>query len=78
MTNKHGECSLEAGSVTQAMRIQEALASAAIPSRVIKTNSSRHGCIYGISFSCAQENNVRTVLSIARIPVKRWETEDEL
>ena len=66
------ECTAEIGSVTQAMRAQDALGAAAIPAKVIKTqSSSRRGCIYGVSYSCAQEKNVRTVLENARIPVKR-------
>ncbi len=68
------DCSAELGSVTYAMKAQKALAAAAIPSTVIKSESSslRHGCSYGIRFSCLQENNVRSVLKAARIPVKQW------
>ncbi len=79
MTRKHSGCSAEIGSVTQAIRAQNALASAAIPSNVIKSqSSSRHGCVYGVSFSCAQENNVRTVLTNAKIPVRHWNSENGL
>ncbi len=64
MKDNYNECSIEAGSVTQAMKIQELLSAAAIPSKVIKSQtSSRRGCIYGVSYSCIQESNVRTVLS---------------
>ena len=68
------DCSAELGSVTYAMKAQKALAAAAIPSTVIKSESpsSRRGCTYGLRFSCQQENNVRLVLEAARIPVKRW------
>lgn len=70
------ECTAEIGSVTQAMRAQDVLGEAAIPAKVIKTqSSSRRGCIYGISYSCAQEKNVRTVLDNARIPLKKSHSE---
>lgn len=71
------DCSAELGSVTNAMKAQKALAAAAIPSAVVKTeSSSRRGCAYGIRFSCNQFNNVRTVLSAARISVKQWNPGD--
>lgn len=68
------DCFVELGSVTYAMKAQNALSAAAIPSTVMKSesSSSRRGCTYGLRFSCLQENNVRTVLAAARIPVKRW------
>ncbi|MBO5416172.1 MAG: DUF3343 domain-containing protein [Clostridia bacterium] len=79
MTERHGGCSAEIGSVTQAMRVQDALASAAIPSKIIKSqSSSRHGCIYGVSFSCSQERNVRAILEASRIPVRHWNTGENL
>ena len=69
-------CSAEIGSVTQAMRAQNALSAVAIPTKLIKTqSSSRHGCIYGISYSCSQENNVRAILANANIPVRHWNTD---
>lgn len=68
------DCYAELGSMTYAMKAQKALAAAAIPATIIKSesSSSRHGCTYGIRFSCQQENNVRTVLAAARITVKQW------
>ncbi len=68
------ECNAAIGSVTLAMKAQQALAQAAIPVTVIKleASSSRRGCIYGIGYSCLQEYNVRTVLESSRIPVKQW------
>ena len=68
------DCSAELGSVTYAMKAQKTLAAAAIPSTVIRSesSSSRRGCTYGIRFSCPQTNNVRTILESARIPVKQW------
>ena len=70
-------CLAELGSMTSAAKAQSTLATAAIPSAIVKTeSSSRRGCSYGIRFSCQQRNNVKMVLSAARIPVKRWDPED--
>ena len=70
-------CVAVMGSMTHALKAQQALAQAAIPSTVIKTEttSSHRGCVYGIRFYCGQENNVRTVLSAAHIQVKQWKNE---
>ena len=75
MKENFRDCFAELGSVTYAMKAQKALAVAAIPSTVVKSesSSSRRGCVYGIRFSCLQESNVRTVLANARIPVKSWQ-----
>lgn len=67
-------CTATLGSVTVAMRAQDALARAAIPTNVIKEESSR-GCVYSISFSCTQINNVKTVLEHERIRVREWKTD---
>ena len=66
------------GSVTAAMKAQAVLSAAAIPSTVVKwEGSSRlHGCVYGVRFSPAQENNVKTVLASARIAVKEWRNDE--
>ncbi len=77
MKDTSGYCSAEIGSVTQAMRAQNALAAVAIPTKLIKSqSSSRHGCIYGVSYSCSQENNVRATLAKARVPVRHWNIDD--
>ncbi len=70
------ECSAEIGSVTEAMKAQKVLAAAAIPSEIIKKEGSsrRRGCVFGIGFSCAQKNNVRAVLSSARIYPKAFDS----
>ena len=70
------ECSAEIGSVTEAMKAQKVLAAAAIPSEIIKKEGSsrRRGCVFGIEFSCAQQNNVRTILGSARIYPKAWDS----
>ncbi len=78
---RSGNCFAELGSLTLAMKAQDALAAAAIPASVEKkekteSTASGRGCSYGIRFSCLQENNVRAVLSAARISVKRWNAED--
>ena len=78
MKKKEQVCFAELGSVSLAMRAEEALAKAAIPSHVLKSeaSSSRRGCVWGIRFSCEQTNNVRRVLEASRISVKRWNVED--
>jgi len=68
-------CSAQIGSITQAMRAQSVLAAAAIPNRVIKNETPR-GCIYALSFSCSQTNNVKTVLAREKIRVKQWNAGD--
>lgn len=75
MNNNRGGCSVAIGAITQGLRAQKILAAAAIPTTVIKyENNSRNskGCIYGLSFSCAQSNNVKMVLERERIRVKQW------
>ena len=74
------ECSAEIGSVTEAMKAQKVLAAAAIPSEIIKKEgTSRHrGCVFGIGFSCAQKNNVRSILGAARIYPKEWNTGNDI
>ena len=71
----HDRCAAFIGSVTQAMRVQEILSRAAIPTTVIKNDTLQEGsrgCIYGIGFSCVQRNNVQTVLYREKIRVKQW------
>lgn len=67
-----GTCTAIVGSQTLAIKAQKTLAQAAIHAEVVKADSSRsgHGCAYGVEVSCAQINNVRTILTGARIPVK--------
>jgi len=66
-------CFAAIGSMTQAMKAQNILTSISIPSTVIKSeSSSRRGCIYGLSFPCAYESNVRAALASAKIAVKEW------
>ena len=66
MNDSSGACTLEIGSVTQAMKAQELLSRYAIPSKIITTDSSsRRGCVYALSYACSQKNNVNTILSSA-------------
>lgn len=73
-----GKCTATLTSLTQAQKAQKALALAAIPSNIVKTEpaSSLRGCAYGLEFSCNQRNNIARVLGTAGISVKKWNTED--
>lgn len=79
MNDFYSVCIAEIGSMTQAMRAQRALADAAIPTTVIKSNSSKNsrGCVYGVSFSCSQRENAENIFESARVKVRRWKTETE-
>ena len=68
------ECVAVIGSMTQAMRAQNVLASAAIRAEVIKADSSKtgRGCAYAVSYSCMQDGNVRSVLNRAGIRVRSF------
>ena len=71
MKDTSGMCTLEVGSVTQAMKLQELLSRYAIPSKITKTDSSsRRGCVYALSYACSQKNNVNTILSNAKINLR--------
>ena len=71
MKDTSGTCTLEVGSVTQAMKAQELLSRYAIPSNITKTDSSsRRGCVYALSFSCSQQNNVNMALSNASLNLR--------
>ena len=76
MTDKkysYKSCTAALGTMTAAQKAQRALASAAIPNGMIKLDtSSRRGCVWGVSFSCNQTENVRAVLSAAGIAVRSW------
>ncbi len=69
-----GECTAVLGNMTGALQAQRALANAAIYSTVTKVSSSKNtgGCAYGVVYPCAQERNVRAVLSRADITVKKY------
>lgn len=63
MKRNFNECSAEIGSITQALKAQDTLAFASIPSKVVKSRASRNGCIYAITFSCSEEARVRELLT---------------
>ena len=70
-------CRADIGSLTLALRAQKALAVAAIPTTVIKIEKNEssfgaRGCSYGLSFSCAQGENLKRVLDYEGIRVRRW------
>ena len=73
MNDFNSECVAEIGSMTQAMRAQRVLAEIAVPTTVIKSNSfgDRRGCAYGVSFDCAQNENVESALQRAGVKVRR-------
>lgn len=72
MKYEHYPCHVAIGSVTEAMKAQRILSGVAIPSEVTKIDKARRrgGCIYGVSFICAQEKNVRSILYSSGISVK--------
>ncbi len=76
---KYNVCSAAVGSLTAAQKAQKVLSSAAIPSRLVKseTASSRRGCVWGVSFSCNQRQNVTSVFNGAGVKVRSWEERGE-
>lgn len=82
MTDKkryeYRSCSAVMGTLTGAQKVARALANAAIPSSVIKIDSSTgtRGCTWGVSFSCNQTENVKSVLSSSGINVRSWRTNE--
>ena len=71
MKETSGACYALLGSPTLAMKAQSVLATAAIPSNLMKQETPR-GCVHGIRFSCSQLSNVKAILSRERIRVKQW------
>lgn len=69
-----GECTAVLGTMTSALQAQRALANAALHAKVIKISSSQNanGCMYGVTYTCSQSRNVRTVLANAGIAVKKY------
>ena len=67
-------CRADVGSLTASLKAQKVLSRAAIPTTVIKNepSSNSRGCSYGLSFSCSQIGNMRSVLEREGIRVKRW------
>ena len=71
---KYTSCTAVVGSMTWAMRAQSALAQNAVPSTVVKTEEARglRGCVYGVTYDCAYEANVKAMLEAAKISVREW------
>ena len=67
-------CYASMASVTYAMKAQRLLSMNAIPSRVVKNQAPdlKRGCAYKITFSCAQENNVRAIFEREGVKVRGW------
>ncbi len=65
-------CFCVIGSMTQAMKAQRILSSAAIHCKVEKADSSitRRGCAYAIYYPCEQDANVRLILRQSGIRIK--------
>lgn len=82
MTDKkysYKSCTAALGTMTAAQKAQKVLASAAIPSGMTKLDTSPHrGCVWGITFSCNQTENVRSVLAAAGIAVRSWGNENDI
>ncbi len=75
MEDLFGGCRIDIGSLTLALKAQKALSSAAIPSTVVKNDSSSksgRGCSYGLKLSCTQMTNAERVIAHEGIRVKRW------
>ena len=71
-------CFAVMGSMTQTMRAQKVLSNAAIRAEVVKADSAhtRRGCAYALSYPCAQDGNVRTILLSAGIRARDFYRED--
>lgn len=74
MEGQFTSCRVDVGSLTITLKAQKALSRAAIPTTVIKNepSSNSRGCSYGLSFSCAQSENLQSVLQREGIRVKKW------
>lgn len=70
-------CSAVIGTLTGAQKAQKVLSAAAIPAAVTKNESpSGGGCVWSVSFSCNQKENVSAVLAAAGIRIKAWGGDD--
>ena len=69
-----GICTAVIGSMTGAMKAQNALAEAAIRVHISKISSSgaAGGCAYGVDFPCTQSGNVKTILNREGIRVREY------
>lgn len=69
-----GICTAVIGSMTGAMKAQNALAEAAIRAHISKISSSgaAGGCAYGVDFPCTQSGNVKMILNREGIRVREY------
>ena len=69
---ERGFCVCAIGSMTQTMRAQSVLASAAIRAEVVGADSSesRRGCAYALSYPCIWDDDVKRILGEAGIRVR--------
>ena len=68
------ECFAIIGSMTRVMRAQSVLAAAAIRTQIVKADpkQSKNGCAYALSYPCAQDGNVKRILSDEGIRVREY------
>ena len=65
------------GGMNAAMAARHALINAAIFAEIVNADTEGRGCGYGVAFPAAQYGNVRTVLSSARINVRRYDVKEK-
>ena len=77
---EYKDCSAVLGTLTSAQKAQRVLSAAAIPTSISKSESSslHRGCVWSISFSCNQKENVKSVLTSSGIKVKAWSDDDDV
>lgn len=79
-SSSYRECLAVMGTLTAAQKAQKALAAAAIPASVGKSEGrvANRGCVWTVNFSCNQKQNVVSVLSNAGINVRAWEGPNDI
>lgn len=79
-SSSYRECLAVMGTLTAAQKAQKALSSAAIPTSVGKSESltANRGCMWAVTFSCNQKQNVASVLANAGISVRAWEETNDI
>lgn len=67
-------CIAGLGSVTQAMKAQSILSHEALPTKIIKLDSSisKRGCAYGLEYACLYRKNVTKILDSAGIKFEEF------
>lgn len=65
------------GGMNAAMAARHALMNAAIFAEVVNADTQGRGCGYGVLFPASQYGNVRSILSCARISVRRYEPKEK-